>query len=142
MNFINYVRCWILKKKIIIIAIIFATILAGVLYFCYDYAKYANPVIDIHSCVSVEIENKSEDEKVITEIAHCINSAKKKRMIFPEQTLHSPTMIISFNMEDGTKDSVWIYGEYVLYRPKYDKIQYKFDDVSDIYKVAAKYHLD
>ena len=131
-----------MKKKIIIIAMI-VIIVAGGLYFCYDYIKYANPVIDIHNCVSVEgMGNKSEDKNAITEIANCINSAKKKRMIFPRQTLHSPTMIISFDKEDGTTDSVWIYGEYVVYIPKYERIQYKFDDVIKIYEAVAKYHLD
>ena len=131
-----------MKKKIVIIAMI-AIIVAGVLYFCYDYIKYANPIIDIHSCVSVKsIGGASEDKNAITEIANCINSAKKKRMIFPKPTLHSPTMIVSFDKEDGTKDSVWIYGEYVVYRSKSDKIQYKFDDVIKIYEAVEKYNLD
>ena len=131
-----------MKKKFIIIAIT-TIIVAGVLYFCYDYIMYPNPVIDINSCVSVKgMENKIEDKTIITEIADCINSAKKKRMIFPKPTLHSPTMIISFDKEDGTTDSVWIYGEYVVYRPKYEGIQYKFYDVIKIYGVVEKYNLD
>ena len=131
-----------MKKKIIITAIT-TVIVAWVLYFCYDHIMYLNPVIDINSYISVRgMENKIEDKTAITEIADCINSAKKKRMIFPRQTLHSPTMIISFDKEDGTTDSVWVYGEYVVYRPKYEGIQYKFDDVIKIYEVVEKYNLD
>ena len=127
-----------MKKKIIIIAIV----VVCVLHFFYNYKKYTEPIIDIRSCVSVEsMGNKSEDKNAITEIANCINSAKKERMIFPRQTLHSPTMIISFDKEDGTTDSVWIYGEYVVYKPKYDKIQYKFDNVTKIYEAVEKYNL-
>ena len=130
-----------MKKNVIAATVIIASIICFCV--CIYYIKHIVPVIDADNYVSVRERRESTDKKVIAEIADCINSAKKERMIFPRQTLHSSTMIISFGKTDGTEDSFWIYGNYFMYNPEYKGKQYKFDDsVIKIYKLIEKYNLD
>ena len=117
------------KSKLIVQSMVIMLLFIIFVFYCCKH-QYDNNIIINNKCTKIkgiwlgEIVEVNEDTTISKVVEH-INSMDKSFEFIHRQTNKSPDSILIFTDIYDNDVELWIYGNYILYKSKQYKVNYK-----------------